>query len=102
MQFWRRDDEESLEVDCPVCRVGAGAWCVYVGNVYRAGTETKRLHIERRHQLWLQRPVFAPKKHRITAAVVSLQAFDRAEELALRSWLRQHVHLLLNQEDHSG
>jgi hypothetical protein len=95
MYFWQRDDDEALESDCPICRVGPGSWCVYVGNVVRAGTETKRLHIQRRHELWLKRPILGPKKHRLTAAVVSLQAFDRAEEQALRTWLRQYVHILL-------
>lgn len=94
MQFWRRDDEESLEIDCPTCHMGPGRWCVYVGNVYRSGRETKRLHVERRHELWLKKPV-GLKKHRLTPAVESLQAYDRSEDRVLRTWLRQYVHLLL-------
>lgn len=99
MHYWRRDDEESLEVDCPVCRIGPGRWCVYVGNTLRAGQETRRLHVERRHELWLKRPILGPKKHRMTAAIVSLQEYDRGEERALREWLRQHVHLLTRAPD---
>jgi hypothetical protein len=95
-QYWRHDDEESLEVGCPVCHVGPGVWCVYVRKAYRAGRETVRLHVERRHKLWRQRPVFAPRRHYLVPALASLYAFDRAEDAQLRAWLHQHVHLLLD------
>lgn len=94
---WRRDDDEALEIGCPVCHVAPGAWCVYVGSNLRAGQETQRLHIRRTHELWLRRPVVAPKRYRMTPAIWSLEDFDRREERQLRAWLRRYVHLLLEQ-----
>jgi hypothetical protein len=93
-RHWRRDDEEALDISCPICHVGPGDWCVYVGNSLRAGQETQRLHIQRTHELWLRRPVVAPKRYRMTPAIWSLEAFDRAQERTLREWLRQFSYLL--------
>lgn len=67
---------------------------MYVGSHLRAGTETVRLHVQRTHELWLRRPVVAPKRYRITPAIRSLEAFDRAEERALREWLRHFSRIL--------
>ena len=91
---WRRDDEEALQIGCPVCHVGRGDWCVYVGSNLRAGQQTQRLHVRRTHELWLQRPVVAPKRYRMTPAIWALEAFDRGEERMLREWLRCFSHLL--------
>jgi hypothetical protein len=86
----------ALSVECPVCRRGPGQWCVYVGKVMRSGRETKRLHVERTHQLWLQRSVPMATTTRPSEARKALREFDRREDVVLRDWLRRYVHLLLN------
>lgn len=95
MQPLRPDDEESLETDCPVCHVRPGRWCVYVWPRSRAGLPTKRLHVERRHKLWLERPVTRSRERTMLPAAQTLRAFDRDQDETLRAWLRDHVHLLL-------
>lgn len=95
---WRYDEDMALSVTCPVCSKGPGDWCVYVGGgkVSRAGRETKRLHVERTHRLWLQRPVRIEARTTATEARKALRDFDRHEDDVLRDWLRRYVHLLLN------
>lgn len=86
----------ALGVSCPVCHIGPGHWCVYVGKVARAGRETKRLHVERTHQFWLQQPIRIDATTRPNEARRALREFDRREDVVLRDWLRRYVHLLLN------
>lgn len=93
---WRNiDEDEALDVGCPVCHVEPGQWCVYVGKVARAGYETKRLHVERAHHLWLNRPHPINATTKPHAALALLREWDRKEDRALRDWLRRYVHLLL-------
>lgn len=94
-RHWRRDDDDAINVECPTCHAQPGEWCVYVGNVLRAGTETRRLHVERTHDLWFKTPAASPKRHRMTPALSAVEAFQRAENRQLREWLRLHAHLLL-------
>ncbi len=102
-ESWERlGEDEALEVSCPVCHMGPGDWCVYVGKVVRSGSETRRLHVERTHQLWLQRPHRMAASTRPHAALTALREYDRREDCLLRAWLRQYVHLLIGPDSPGG
>lgn len=88
-------DDAALDFTCPVCKMGPGMWCVYVGRRVRAGYETARLHVQRMQQLWLNRIDPSAGTTRPHPALQALRAHDRHEERVLRGWLRQYVHLLL-------
>lgn len=88
-------DDGALEHTCPVCKMKPGQWCVYVGHRVRAGFETARLHVQRMQQLWLNPVEPAATTTRPHPALRSLRDHDRREEQALRTWLRQYAHLLL-------
>lgn len=88
-------DDDALDYTCPVCRQQPGQWCVYVGRRMRAGYETARLHTRRMQQVWIDRQDPSAATTKPHPALRTLREYDRREERALRVWLRQYVHLLL-------
>lgn len=88
-------DDDALDHTCPTCKQEPGQWCVYVGRRVRAGYETARLHVRRMQQLWLHPKDPMATTTRPHPALRSLRQHDQREEQALRTWLRQYAHLLL-------
>lgn len=82
----KQDEDRALDVTCPTCHMPPGYWCIYVGHNPRAGKETNRIHLLRLPH----------------TALRALQAFDRHEDLQLRTWLRRYVHVLLNIDSPPG
>lgn len=115
--------EEALTVRCPLCKAKPGVQCTYVmpklrpqfsnsrqylDQVARAGTPTKMNHGARTHLAWRAAAdiawnarVNARVHNEVSKKVAALRAFDAAESLQLREWLRLYGGVLWNVETRS-